>query len=223
MPRVEDKRQQIAALKEELMETREDNVGMKAKLRTLTSRINDSHVMKIWLRLLCCVLLAVGFIMQLNAEESPQLDQAVAKGLAGLVKLQADNGSLARIRGLPPRWHGPARWWTYAHQRSIPRSQRQGIKALARLADAVWLFGLGGGNMYAHGFSTLYLAECYGMSPSRVASCLRGGPRANSLAKRSRWMALPARARGRYFGDHYPDNGDSCGIYRALVANGPNE
>ena len=57
--------------------------------------------MNILPRLLCCVLLACGLCSALlRAEESAKLDQAVATGLAALVKLQADNGSFGSNQGV---------------------------------------------------------------------------------------------------------------------------
>lgn len=106
-------------------------------------------------------------VSSLKAQESPQLDQAVAKGLAALVQLQADNGSFGSNQGVTAL-AGMA-LLAGGHTPTSGQYREASAKVLKHLLasqDAMsGYLGSGGGNMYAHGFSTLYLAECYGMSP----------------------------------------------------------
>jgi hypothetical protein len=113
------------------------------------------------------LLVAGGPFGALSAQESPKLDQSVAKGLSALVKLQAENGSFGSNQGvtalvgmaLLAGGHTPS-------SGQYRKASAQVLKYLLSSQDAMsGYLGSAGGNMYAHGFSTLYLAECYGMSP----------------------------------------------------------
>lgn len=94
-------------------------------------------------------------------------DAVVEKGLAALVKLQQPDGSIgdgAGITGLS----GMA-LLAGGHTPTRGRYRAQSAKLLSYVLRAqdtmTGYLGNGMGNMYAHGFATLYLAECYGMSP----------------------------------------------------------
>jgi len=94
-------------------------------------------------------------------------DAVVEKGLAALVKMQLADGSIgegAGISGLA----GMA-LLSGGHTPTRGKYREQSAKVLKYVIAAqdkmTGYLGGGMGNMYAHGFATLYLAECYGMSP----------------------------------------------------------
>lgn len=94
-------------------------------------------------------------------------DAVVDRGLAALVKLQSDDGSIgdgAGITGLSGMallsgGHTPTRG---RYREASAKALRFVLQSQDRMTGYL---GGGMGNMYAHGFATLYLAECYGMSP----------------------------------------------------------
>ncbi len=94
-------------------------------------------------------------------------DKVVEKGLAALLKLQQPNGSFDSGAGITALCgmallsggHTPTRG---VHQ----AASRNALKFVLSAQDKVsGYLGADQGNMYSHGFATLYLAECYGMSP----------------------------------------------------------
>ncbi len=94
-------------------------------------------------------------------------DAVVERGLAGLVKLQQADGSIgdgAGITGLA----GMA-LLSGGHTPTRGRYRDASAKALryvlGRQDKLTGYLGADMGNMYAHGFATLYLAESYGMTP----------------------------------------------------------
>jgi hypothetical protein len=103
------------------------------------------------------------------AEESSlqtKVDVAVAKGLAALAKMQREDGSLGSNTGYTSLaamaflagGHTPDRG-QYA-----PQSKKCLEALLSRQDPMTGYLGNDGGNMYAHGFATLFFAECAGMS-----------------------------------------------------------
>ncbi len=94
-------------------------------------------------------------------------DQVVDRGLAALVKMQQTDGSFGEGSGISALagmallagGHTPTRG--IYHDASL-----RALRAVLAKADKLTGY-LGGdsGNMYSHGFATLYLAECYGMAP----------------------------------------------------------
>jgi hypothetical protein len=93
------------------------------------------------------------------------VDAAVADGLRALVAMQQPNGSFGDIAptalagmALLASGSTPVRGTYQSHTARALRS------VLARQDRRNGYLG-DNGNMYAHGFATLFLAECYGMSP----------------------------------------------------------
>jgi hypothetical protein len=95
-------------------------------------------------------------------------DVAVDKGLEALVHLQQadgsfDNGNTASTAlagiALLAGGHTPTRG---AYHESSAKAVRAILAAREQMTGYL---GGPGGNMYAHGFATLFLAECYGMAP----------------------------------------------------------
>ena len=94
-------------------------------------------------------------------------DKVVEKGMTALLKLQQPNGSFDSGAGITALCgmallsggHTPTRG---VHQ----AASRNALKFVLSAQDKVsGYLGADHGNMYSHGFATLYLAECYGMSP----------------------------------------------------------
>ncbi len=94
-------------------------------------------------------------------------DKVVEKGMTALLKLQQPNGSFDAGAGITALCgmallsggHTPTRG---VHQ----AASRNALKFVLSAQDKVsGYLGADQGNMYSHGFATLYLAECYGMSP----------------------------------------------------------
>ena len=94
-------------------------------------------------------------------------DKVVEKGMTALLKLQQPNGSFDAGAGITALCgmallsggHTPTRG---VHQ----AASRNALKFVLSAQDKVsGYLGADHGNMYSHGFATLYLAECYGMSP----------------------------------------------------------
>ncbi len=94
-------------------------------------------------------------------------DAVVDRGLAALVALQTPEGAIGEGAGMT----GLAGMALLAggHTPTRGRYRDASAKALRYVISAqdsrTGYLGGGFGNMYAHGFATLYLAECYGMSP----------------------------------------------------------
>ena len=115
-------------------------------------------------RLLCALVLTVP--LSLSAVDEAQLDQAVTKGLAALAELQGEDGSIGQGAGITAL-AGMA-FLAGGHTPTNGGYRDASAGCLRYVLDNQdQLTGyLGGdfGNMYAHGFATLYLAEVYGMS-----------------------------------------------------------
>lgn len=124
-----------------------------------------------------CLLL--GLLTPLVAGEAPpappaavpdqaQITAAVERGLATLVKLQGEDGAIGEGAGISALsgmallsgGHTPVRGAYAAQAAKLLRY------VLSRQDRTSGYLGNDMGNMYGHGFATLYLAECYGMSPS---------------------------------------------------------
>ncbi|MBA3684647.1 MAG: terpene cyclase/mutase family protein [Planctomycetes bacterium] len=103
----------------------------------------------------------------LAAAVSSTPDEAVEKGLAALVKLQTADGGIGDGSGITAL-SGMA-LLSGGHTPTRGRYREASAKALKYVLAArdkhTGYLGAGMGNMYAHGFATLYLAECYGMAP----------------------------------------------------------
>lgn len=111
------------------------------------------------------VLLAL--ITHLPAADAITPDQAVDQGLAALVRLQMPDGGFDRSTAVTAL--GGMALLAGGHTPSRGAYQRSSAKALAYVLKAqdmvTGFLGDSLGRMYAHGFATLYLAECYGMAP----------------------------------------------------------
>lgn len=114
-----------------------------------------------------------------SAEESavqrPQLEQAIARGLASLAGLQNPDGSIGQGAGITAL-AGMA-FLSGGHTPIAGGYRDQSAKCLQYVLEQqdphTGYLGGDFGNMYAHGFATLYLAECYGMtSDTRVRRAL---------------------------------------------------
>jgi hypothetical protein len=96
-------------------------------------------------------------------------DQVVDRGLAALVKLQQNDGSFSEgaavtaLAGMAflAGGHTPSRGMYHD-------ASSHALRAVISRQDKVTGYLSGdAGNMYAHGFATLYLAEAYGMAPDQ--------------------------------------------------------
>ncbi|MFW5845870.1 MAG: prenyltransferase [Planctomycetota bacterium] len=131
------------------------------------------------MRVLLPVLLLIGALRCSAGAEALGPDAATAgqRGLAALVALQHGDGSFSEIHGinalagmaLLAGGHTPERG-TYR------QASRRCLDHLLEAQDPLTGFiGDRVGTMYSHGFATLYLAECYGMSgDDRVREALAG-------------------------------------------------
>lgn len=116
-------------------------------------------------------------ILLIGLAWSADIDQAINQGLRALVSMQHPDGSFADINGinalaglaLLAGGHSPQRGaFHLASQRCLDQILRQQDPLTGYLGDAQ-------GTMYSHGFATLYLAECYGMSrDEQIQSALVG-------------------------------------------------
>jgi hypothetical protein len=96
------------------------------------------------------------------------LQPAIERGLAALVALQGPDGAIGEGAGITALagmallsgGHTPVRG-RYAE--ACAKTLRY---VLSRQDRATGYLGGDFGNMYSHGFATLFLAECYGMEPS---------------------------------------------------------
>lgn len=106
-------------------------------------------------------------VTSLHAVDAITPDQAVDKGLAALVRLQAKDGSFDRSTAVTALagmaclagGHTPSRG---AYRATSALALRYILNAQDKVTGYL---GDAYGRMYAHGFATLYLAECYGMAP----------------------------------------------------------
>jgi hypothetical protein len=115
----------------------------------------------------CLLVLVLGLAAQLPAVvEESTLDASVSRGLAALAQLQEPDGSIGQGAGITALagmdflsgGHTPL---SGGYKDASAGCLRYVLEAQDPLTGY-----LGGdfGNMYAHGFATLYLAEVYGMS-----------------------------------------------------------
>lgn len=124
-------------------------------------------------------------------------DKVVDKGIAALLRLQQPNGSFDAGAGITALCgmallsggHTPTRG---THQAASKKALEF---VLASQDKVTGYLGADQGNMYSHGFATLYLAECYGMSPE--PGLRRGLEAAIDLIHRSQnseggWRYQPA-------------------------------
>jgi hypothetical protein len=94
-------------------------------------------------------------------------DQIVERGLSALLKLQAPDGSFDSAAGISSLCGMALLAGGHTATRGSYREQSaKTLKYVLAAQDRLTGY-LGGdsGNMYSHGFATLYLAESYGMSP----------------------------------------------------------
>lgn len=102
------------------------------------------------------------------APQPAQLQAAVDRGLAALVKLQDANGAIGEGAGITAL--GGMALLSGGHTPVRGQYAANCLKALryviARQDRSSGYLGNDFGNMYGHGFATLFLAECYGMEPS---------------------------------------------------------
>lgn len=116
------------------------------------------------LLLALCACLATGEA----APQPAQLQAAVDRGLAALVKLQDANGAIGEGAGITAL--GGMALLSGGHTPVRGQYAANCLKALryviARQDRSSGYLGNDFGNMYGHGFATLFLAECYGMEPS---------------------------------------------------------
>ena len=119
----------------------------------------------------CWALMLLLLTALLRAGEAPSqaaLDASIDKGLAALAKLQDANGAIGDGAGITALagmaflagGHTPVRGLYAANCAKALRS------VMSRQDRASGYLGNDYGNMYGHGFATLFLAECYGMEPS---------------------------------------------------------
>ena len=114
-------------------------------------------------------LLCLSMLCTLLTAEVTTPDALVAKGLAALERLQQEDGSFGRGTGVTALagmaflagGHTPTR----GAYRNASAKCLQSV--LAGQDPVNGYLGDDSGNMYAHGFATLYLAECYGMTGER--------------------------------------------------------
>ena len=143
------------------------------------------------------VHLGAGEAGEAGGREISTPDKVVEKGLVALLRLQQPNGSFDSGAGISALCgmallaggHTPTRG---VHQAA---SQKTLKFVLASQDKVSGYLGADMGNMYSHGFATLYLAECYGMSPE--PSLLRSLQAAIDLIHRSQnseggWRYQPA-------------------------------
>ncbi len=94
---------------------------------------------------------------------------AIDRGLAALVKLQQPDGQIGEINGISAL----AGMALLAGGHTPTRGQYREVSArclravLARQDPFSGFLGADRGTMYSHGFATLYLAESYGMAPDQ--------------------------------------------------------
>lgn len=147
-------------------------------------------------------ILVLALVSGLAAEQVALTpDAAVERGLAALVKLQDDSGAIGDGAGITAL-AGMA-LLSGGHTPTRGRYRAESAKALEYVLKTQDSFtgylGAGMGNMYAHGFATLYLAECYGMSPDpRVQNALASAidliHRAQNAEGGWRYMPAPVDA-----------------------------
>ncbi len=94
-------------------------------------------------------------------------DQVVERGLAALLKLQAPDGSFDSAAGISSLCGMAMLAGGHSATRGAYREQSAHTLRYVLAAQDRLTGYLGGdsGNMYSHGFATLYLAESYGMAP----------------------------------------------------------
>lgn len=115
-----------------------------------------------------CLLLGALAAGEAGPPEPVQLQNAIDRGLAALVKLQDPGGAMGEGAGITALGgmallsggHTPVRG-LYA-----PNCLKALRYVIARQDRSSGYLGNDYGNMYGHGFATLFLAECYGMEPS---------------------------------------------------------
>lgn len=143
---------------------------------------------------------ALALLLAVAAPAAEDLDEraaaAVARGLEALVNEQAEDGSIGNGAGITALagmallagGHTPTR----GHYRDASaKCLRFVLNSQNKLTGYL---GEQFGNMYSHGFATLYLAECYGMSPDpRVRRALEAAIELifNSQNREGGWRYQP--------------------------------
>ena len=115
------------------------------------------------------ITLAVAAVTLVAAEAALTLQPAIERGLASLVKLQQADGLIGEGAGISALagmallagGHTPTRGQYHEANARCLRA------VIARQDPFSGYLGADIGNMYAHGFATLYLAESYGMAPDQ--------------------------------------------------------
>jgi hypothetical protein len=143
------------------------------------------------------LLVALAALMPLAAADIATPDKVVEKGLGALMKLQMPDGSFDGATGITAL--GGMALLAGGHTPTRGPLREQSAKALRFVLGAQdkvsGYLGADMGNMYSHGFATLYLAECYGMAPE--ASLRRALEAAIDLIHRSQnseggWRYAPS-------------------------------
>lgn len=121
-------------------------------------------------RVLRSILLAACLALGPAAEEAASTpDESVGRGLAALGRMQQPDGSfgdsnaITALAGMAFIANGS----TPTRGQYRDQVQRALRCLLAKQDGANGYLGRDYGTMYAHGFSTLFLAECYGMAPEQ--------------------------------------------------------
>lgn len=117
--------------------------------------------------LLILLMAVVALVPAAATEKAIDLDRTVARGLAALVRMQAADGSFGSSSGITAL--GGMALLSGGHTPTRGEYRNASAKALNCVMQGqdplTGYLGSGLGNMYSHGLATLYLAECYGMSP----------------------------------------------------------
>lgn len=112
-------------------------------------------------------LFVLGLLLPLGSIAAVDLDDVVDRGLAALVRSQSADGSFGSSEGITAL-AGMA-LLSGGHMPTSGRYREASARTLNFILGAQdpmsGYLGRGMGNMYSHGFATLYLAETYGMSP----------------------------------------------------------
>ncbi len=123
------------------------------------------------------LVLCVQCTLITHAVESRALDAIVDKGLKALVSLQRPDGGFGASRLGPDSVAGMALLaGGHTPTRGLYKdASRLCLERVLRAQDAMTGYLSDNGNMYDHGFATLYLAECYGMTPNpRIRKAIIG-------------------------------------------------
>jgi hypothetical protein len=113
--------------------------------------------------------LLLAFLTLVPAVDQDEIQQAVERGLQALVKAQQADGLIGEGAGISALAGMALLAGGHTQTRGLyhDASARCLRAVLARQDPFSGYLGADYGNMYAHGFATLYLAESYGMAPDQ--------------------------------------------------------